>query len=324
MGAVLVYEDRIIGEGFHAYAGGAHAEVNAVASVKNPELIKKATLYVSLEPCNHFGKTPPCTDWVLKHKIPNVVIGCLDPNPKVAGSGVEKLRANGVHVEIAQDSSPFQELNAVFFVNQLEKRPYIILKWAETADGFIAPLPAAPFSITGTEAQIFSHTLRAKHHAIMVGKNTAAIDNPSLTNRRFYGNSPIRIVWDKKLSLSPDLQIFNAESPTIILNARQSQKTNTLHYFQPPEEAWKSVKIMSETLYQSAGICSIIVEGGTFLLSQFLAESFFDEIYRFVGKPHLYQGIPAPKITENLFCTEERIGEDKLYRYSKKGECRVK
>lgn len=317
VGALIVHNDRIIGEGFHEYAGGPHAEVNAVAAVKEKHLLPESVIYVSLEPCNHYGKTPPCTGLILNHKIPKVVVGCVDPNPLVGGKGIEFLQKNGVQVEIAKNQLPFQEINAPFFINQREKRPYIVLKWAESADGFIAPLPPAPFPITGLEAQVFSHSLRAKHHAIMIGRKTAEIDNPSLTNRHFYGRSPIRIVWDKKLKLPTGLKLFQDGLPTLVLNAIQEKKVDSVQFFVPPSEAWTDIKQMSEVLFQSLGICSIVVEGGTNLLSQFLDCGFYDEIYRFVGKVHLFQGVSAPKITTPLPFSGFSLGEDRAFRYYK-------
>jgi diaminohydroxyphosphoribosylaminopyrimidine deaminase / 5-amino-6-(5-phosphoribosylamino)uracil reductase len=299
VGAVLVHKDRIIGEGLHEYAGGPHAEVNAVNNVQNPALIAAATLYVSLEPCNHFGKTPPCTDLILAQKIKKVVVGCLDPNPKVAGMGVKKLRENGVEVTVYEHPQVFQELNKIFFVNQLEKRAYIVLKWAESKDGFISPLPAQAFPITGREAQYFVHRLRSEHHAIMVGTNTALIDNPALSNRYFYGQSPIRIVWDKNLRLPLFLQLFTDKNPTIILNNQKDTQEESLRFFQPKNtDAWHDMHILCQELYQELGICSILVEGGTNLLQQFIAAKCYDEVYQLVGNTYLGEGIAAPTFTE--------------------------
>jgi diaminohydroxyphosphoribosylaminopyrimidine deaminase/5-amino-6-(5-phosphoribosylamino)uracil reductase len=217
VGAVVVYDGKIIGEGYHQQAGGAHAEVHAIDAVRDKGLLPFSTLYVSLEPCNHHGKTPPCTDYILHHKIPKVVIGISDSNPMVAGTGIARLRAAGVEVIEHSITEPFWALNEIFFTNQSEQRPYIHLKWAESRDGFIAPLPAATFPITGMAANMLSHQLRAHHHAIMVGTNTAAIDNPRLDVRYAYGKSPLRIVWDTKGRLPRSLHLFQDGKPTLVI-----------------------------------------------------------------------------------------------------------
>lgn len=317
VGAVLVYENRIIGEGFHEFSGGPHAEVNAVNNTKDKHLIEKATLYVSLEPCNHFGKTPPCTDLILQNKIPKVVVGCLDPNPQVAGKGVAKLRANGVEVIVSEYAAEFQAINKIFFVNQLEKRPYIVLKWAESKDGFISPLPPQPFPITGQETQYFVHRLRSEHHAIMIGTNTALIDNPSLNNRYFYGKAPIRIVWDKNLRLPPHLQLFTDNQPTIILNNQKNEKQGNLHFFKPEnEKAWQDIPLMMQILFEELGICSILVEGGTNLLQQFINANYYDEVYQFMGDCYLKEGVAAP-IFRGINGIEIILGQDSLRHFTK-------
>lgn len=295
VGAVIVYEGKIIGEGYHEYAGGPHAEVNAVASVKNKSLLPYSTIYVSLEPCNHFGKTPPCVNLILEHKIPKVVVGCLDPNPQVAGKGVARLRENGVTVHVADNTADFQAINKVFFCNQIEKRPYIVLKWAESQDGFIAPFPPRPYPISDKENSLFVHHLRAKHHAIMIGANTARIDNPQLTVRKVVGKSPIRIVWDKNLQLPQDLHLFTDGNETIVLNLHKNEKIGNVRYYVPSNSlAWENVRVMAKCLFDDLGICSILVEGGQNLLQQFIDAKLYDEVHRFVGKMRFGQGISAP------------------------------
>jgi len=328
VGSIIVYQDRIIGEGYHPYAGGPHGEVSAVQSVKEADrpLLPKSTLYVSLEPCNFFGKTPPCTDLILSNKIPHVVVGCLDPNPKVAGKGVEKLRRHGVKVELAEDPTPFQEINRHFFVNQLYKRPYITLKWAESSDGFIARWDnegnPAPVAITGKRSNLWVHKLRMQHHAIMVGRKTAAIDNPQLSNRHFYGGSPIRIVWDQSLRLPQSLRMFTDNSPTIVLNRMKNEQQGKVRYYQPPTEtAWESLKTMLEYLYQDLGICSIFVEGGRHLLQQFIETEQFDELWHFRGKNALGEGLVAPRFSgdynESFTLQEDKVSvvRKAIYKY---------
>lgn len=297
VGAVIVYEDTIIGEGYHQYAGGPHAEVNAVNAVKNKDLLPFSTIYVSLEPCNHFAKTPPCVNLVLTHKIPKVVVGCLDPNPQVAGKGLARLREHGVEVVLAENPDDFVQINKVFFCNQIEKRPYIVLKWAESNDGFIAPFPPRPYPISDKENSLFVHHLRAAHHAIMIGANTARIDNPQLTVRKVVGRSPIRIVWDKALQLPNDLHLFRDGQETIVLNSLKHEKIGSVNYYIPSNPAaWENVKTMTQCLFQDLGICSILVEGGSYMLQQFLDRKHYDELYRFVGKVNFQKGIAAPHL----------------------------
>lgn len=295
VGAVIVYKNQVIGEGYHEYAGGPHAEVNAINSVKNKSLLPHSTIYVSLEPCNHFGKTPPCVNLILEYKIPKVVVGCLDPNPQVAGKGVARLREQGVEVILAENSADFIALNRIFFCNQIEKRPYIVLKWAESQDGFIAPSPPRPYPISDKVNSLFVHQLRAAHHAIMIGANTARIDNPQLTVRKVVGQSPIRIVWDKNLNLPKHLQLFTDGNKTIILNQVKNAQNGTIHYYIPSNPlAWENMEVMARCLFQDLGICSILVEGGSHLLQQFIDAQLHDEIYRFVGKMNFGKGVAAP------------------------------
>lgn len=280
VGAVIVLNDTIIGEGFHPYSGGPHAEVVAVRNVKDKSLLSSSTLFVSLEPCNHFGKTPPCVDLILEHKIPRVAVGCLDPNPKVAGKGVERLRANGVEVILAEDPLPFVLLNRAFFVNQLYHRPYITLKWAQTTDGFIAGKDEAgngiPIKITDFPSDIVVHKLRANHQAILIGRKTAIADNPSLTTRLYPGENPLRLVFDSTASLPSGLNIFTDGGKTLVLGNA------------------KDLALLMRELYREKGICSILVEGGRAVLQQFLDQGMYDEVYCFEGMAKTGTGIPAP------------------------------
>lgn len=295
VGALIVYENKIIGEGYHEYAGGPHAEVNAVASVKDKSLLAHSTLYVSLEPCNHFGKTPPCVNLILENKIPKVIVGCLDPNPQVAGKGIARLKENGVEVVLAENDKDFIALNAIFFCNQLSKRPYIVLKWAESQDGFIAPYPPQPYPISDKTNELFVHQIRAKHHAIMIGANTARIDNPKLSVRKVVGKSPIRIVWDKHLQLPRHLHLFADGKETIVLNTLKNETIGKVRYYNPTNPlAWENIHTMTMSLWEELGICSILVEGGSNLLQQFIDAKLHHEVYRFVGNMHFGNGIEAP------------------------------
>lgn len=312
VGAVIVHNGTIIGEGFHPYSGGPHAEVVAVRDVKDQTLLPDSTIYVSLEPCNHFGKTPPCVDLILEHKIPRVVVGCLDPNPKVAGKGIERLRTNGVEVELAEDVTPFTFLNRAFFVNQLYHRPYITLKWAQTADGFIAGHDEAgngiPIKITDFPSDVLVHKLRASHQAILVGRKTALSDDPSLTTRYYPGESPLRIVFDRKGTLPRTLKLFTDGNKTMILGA-ETTKTENVAYYSPTQ--WTNLSLLLEELYSEKGICSILVEGGREILQQFIDQGVYDEIICFEGHKKIHAGIPAPTLASSFSFDSTRFsGQD--------------
>lgn len=322
VGSVIVHNDIIIGEGYHEYCGGAHAEVNAVNSVKNKALLPESTIYVSLEPCNHTGKTPPCTDLILQYKIPKVVVGCLDPNPRVAGKGVARLRENGIEVIVNEDIKPFEEINRSFFINQLEKRPYISLKWAESQNGFITGVNTqnepVQTRITQEYAQSFSHFLRTTHQAIMIGTNTARIDNPQLTARKYVGQNPIRLVLDKQLRLPQNLHLFTDKAAeTIVINQLRNEVIENVRYFCPKQlTAWENIADLCQALYEECGICNILVEGGTNLLQQFIDRQRYDAIFRFVSANPLSKGLEAPQMPKHLAWKEEKtFGTDKLYIY---------
>ncbi len=321
VGAVIAHNGRIIGEGFHPFSGGPHGEVSAYQAVSEHHLLPESILYVSLEPCNHFGKTPPCTDLILKTGIPCVVVGCLDPNPKVAGKGITRLRQHGVEVILADDPAPFAALNAPFFINQQQKRPYIVLKWAQSPDGFIAGLDLAgnPHStpITGKETRRKVHQLRAWHHAIMVGRKTADIDNPRLNTRVFYGEDPIRIVFDPLQQLNPDLHLLQDKQATIVLNQQQQSISGNKTYHIPMQ--WVPFPALISSLYTNLGICSILVEGGSHLLQQFLDTNLYDELYVFEGGEELVKGISAPAIPTGLPPGQTLgIGPDQLFHVDRK------
>lgn len=298
VGSVVVHKGRIIGEGFHAYSGGPHAEVNAIQAVRDKHLLKDATIYVSLEPCSHYGKTPPCSDLIIQSGIPRVVIGVQDPNPRVHGGGIARLKAHGIAVEVAPDPAPFMEVNRIFWLNQQKKRSYICLKWAETADGFMAGMTEEgvpfPIRISGSFQQKSVHALRAYHHGILIGTQTAAIDDPSLTNRHYHGRSPIRLVMDKTLRLPKDLRIFTDDLPTWIINEKKSGEDGSLRFIK-----WDfSLKLQQlfEYLWKDFSLSSVLVEGGRRLHDSFLKEGLHDEIKVFRGKHSIGSGLPAPQI----------------------------
>lgn len=321
VGAVIAHNGRIIGEGFHPFSGGPHGEVSAYQAVREHHLLPESTIYVNLEPCNHFGKTPPCTDLILETGIPRVVVGCRDPNPKVAGKGITRLRQHGVEVILADDPTPFAALNAPFFINQQQQRPYIVLKWAQSPDGFIAGFDAAgnPQStpITGVESRRKVHQLRAWHHAIMVGRKTAAIDNPRLNTRAFYGEDPIRIVLDPQQQLNPDLHLLQDEQATIILNQHQQSISGNKTYHIPTQ--WVPFPTLISSLHTDLGICSILVEGGSHLLQQFLTADLYDELFVFEGGNALRKGVSAPAIPPGLSPNQiAGIGPDQLLHVDRK------
>ncbi len=297
VGCVIVHNNSIIGEGFTSPYGGAHAEVNAINSVLNKSLLKQSTLYVTLEPCSHIGKTPPCSDLIIKHHIPKVVIGCQDSNPKVAGEGISKLKASGCDVTVGSLEANCRAHHKRFFTFHEKKRPYIILKWAETKDGFIAPehkLDQKPVWITNTSSRKLVHKWRAEEQAILIGYNTAVQDNPQLTTRDWKGKNPIRIVLDKDEKLGKDLSVYNDEAETLLL------KENTAEGICKSLYAYK--------------INSVIVEGGAKTLQRFVDANLWDEARVFVGPTFFEAGVKAPTISGQLISTQQ-LKDDTLNIY---------
>jgi diaminohydroxyphosphoribosylaminopyrimidine deaminase / 5-amino-6-(5-phosphoribosylamino)uracil reductase len=300
VGSLIVHEGRILAEGFHAYSGGPHAEVNALAAL-NPEhaaLLPRCSIYVSLEPCSHYGKTPPCADLIIERGIGRVVVGCVDPNPQVAGRGLRRLREHGIEVVLAPDPTPYQALNPGFRVNQRERRPFITLKWAESPDGYVAGLDTQgqPHAVhlSGPEADITVHRLRASHQAILIGRRTAEVDNPRLTTRRYPGEHPLRVVIDPDLRLSPTLSLFSDGMPTVVLNRTHQEQRGHVLYYAPGQ--WESMKLLFWELYHHLGLTKILVEGGTQVLQQCLDQGAYDHVLRLRGKRQLKQGIPGPTL----------------------------
>lgn len=277
VGAVLVYNNRIIGEGWHQQYGQAHAEVNCIASVKkaDKELIAASVMYVSLEPCAHFGKTPPCADLIIRYQIPHLVIGCRDPFMEVDGRGIERLKAAGIKVELGILEQECKELNKRFFTFHTKQRPYVILKWAQTADGFMAAGDKGRLFISNEYSNRLVHKWRSEEAAILVGTNTALTDDPELTNRLWPGKSPVRLVVDMNLRLPASLKLFDGRSKTIVFNAvKQEEKKNLLFY--QLEKNKKFILQLVEALYK-LNIQSVLVEGGATLLQSFIDEGIWDE-----------------------------------------------
>ena len=304
VGCVIVHNNKIISEGFTSAYGGNHAEVNAINSVNDKSLLKEATLYVTLEPCSHYGKTPPCSDLIVAYKIPNVVIGCLDDNEKVAGKGVEKLKNSGCNVVVGVLEDQCKQHHKRFFTFHNKKRPYIILKWAETLDGFIAPKTKdelKPVWITNPISRQLVHKWRAEEQAILVGTNTVLQDNPTLTVRDWTGENPTRIVLDEKNILSRDLNVFNNESETIIITEKDIDFSNPV------------ASQINKVLHQN-NINSVIIEGGAQTLQTFIDANLWDEARVFTGNVEFKEGVKAPKLSGKLI-TEQMIDNDTLKFY---------
>jgi diaminohydroxyphosphoribosylaminopyrimidine deaminase/5-amino-6-(5-phosphoribosylamino)uracil reductase len=309
VGSVIVYDGKIIGEGYHKNYGDAHAEVNAIASVKDKNLLSKSTLYVNLEPCSHFGKTPPCAELIIEHKIPKVVIGCVDTFLSVAGKGIQKMKDAGIDVVVGLLESESRELNKRFFTFHEKKRPYIILKWAESKDGYIAPKnQIEPFWMTSTESKKIVHKWRAEEDAILVGRITAEKDNPSLTVREVEGKNPTRIVIDEKLKLNEDLNLFNSESKTIVFNSIKSEK-NKINQFIKIDFNNLMEKMLNE-LYK-LNIQSVIIEGGRTILQSFIDNNSWDEARIFTANRTLINGLKSPNIKGEIIY-KKKIVEDVL------------
>jgi diaminohydroxyphosphoribosylaminopyrimidine deaminase/5-amino-6-(5-phosphoribosylamino)uracil reductase len=312
VGCVIVCNDEIIGEGYHEQYGQAHAEVNAVNSVKNPELLPESTVYVSLEPCVHFGKTPPCADLLIEKKVHKVVIGTLDPFVKVSGKGAEKLREAGIEVETGMLERDCRALNKRFMTFHRKQRPYIILKWAESADGFIGG--SEPVQISGIAAQRRLHQWRSEEDAFMVGTNTLLEDNPHLSTRLWKGKNPVRLTIDMHLkSDGKPLNFFNRSQRTIVFNGLKNETERDVEYVMIRDSSPASI---AGKLFE-LGIQSVVIEGGSKLLGSFIDQNLFDEIRRFRSKTmFLQQGIPAPRID---FVPEktENLVDDELLTYTK-------
>jgi diaminohydroxyphosphoribosylaminopyrimidine deaminase/5-amino-6-(5-phosphoribosylamino)uracil reductase len=298
VGSVIVCNNKIIGEGWHKKSGEAHAEVNAVNSVKDKSLLKKATIYVSLEPCSHFGKTPPCCDLIIENEIPNVVIGTVDPNIKVAGNGIKKLIEAGKKVTVGILEAECMELNKRFFTFHQKKRPYVILKWAESQDGFIAPLSKSeqkPVWITNEFSRKLVHKWRSEEQAILVGTKTVIDDNPKLDVRDWTGKNPIRIVLDQNNRISKDSHIFDNQVKTIIFSNSLTSINTENTTFEVLDFKQNIAKQILNVLYKHE-IQSVIIEGGSQTLQTFIDENLWDESRVFIGNSSFENGTKAPII----------------------------
>ncbi|MFB9076985.1 bifunctional diaminohydroxyphosphoribosylaminopyrimidine deaminase/5-amino-6-(5-phosphoribosylamino)uracil reductase RibD [Flavobacterium procerum] len=302
VGSVIVYEDRIIGEGWHKKAGEPHAEVNAVNSVKDKSLLKKATIYVSLEPCSHFGKTPPCCDLIIANEIPNVVVGTVDPNEKVAGKGILKLIEVGANVTVGVLEEECNELNKRFFTFHQQKRPYIILKWAESQDGFLSPEKASdqerkPIWITNPFSRQLVHKWRTEEQAILVGTQTVVDDNPKLNARDWSGNNPVRVVIDQNNRIAQNSFVFDNSVKTIVFVGENIKSSTDNTQFEIIDFSKNIIPQILDVLYQNQ-IQSIIIEGGRLALQSFIDDNLWDEARIFIGKTSFEKGTKAPIISK--------------------------
>ena len=313
VGCVIVYENKIIGEGSHQAYGDKHAEVNAINSVSDKNILKDSTLYVNLEPCNHYGKTPPCTDIILKYKIKNVVIGSSDPNKMVEGGGIERLEANGCNVTYGVLENECNHLNKRFFTYHKQKRPYVILKWAESNDGFISPIKSERevYWISGDKSKKLSHRWRSEEHSILVGVQTIIDDDPMLTTRLVDGKNPIRIILDPNCRIPLNSKVFSKDSKTIILSKTENnsieKNIRIINY--------DKMEFILRSLYDLK-LQSVIIEGGAKTIKNFLDHDSWDSIRIFKSNQNLKNGIKSPKIDISEF-EKTIIGDDTLYEFER-------
>ncbi|MDG2194224.1 MAG: bifunctional diaminohydroxyphosphoribosylaminopyrimidine deaminase/5-amino-6-(5-phosphoribosylamino)uracil reductase RibD [Polaribacter sp.] len=326
VGAVIVLNDKIIGEGYTSPYGGNHAEVNAINSVEEVSLLHAATLYVTLEPCAHFGKTPPCADLIVKHQLKHVVIGCVDSNSLVAGKGIERLRKGGCEVTVGVLEKECLEHHRRFFTVQDKKRPYILLKWAETKDGYIAPLYPKldlesddnemlnqvqykePVWISNLYSQQLVHKWRSEEQAILVGTNTIIADNPKLNVRSWKGHDPVRVVLDKKLRIPVNANVFDGTVKTLILT-EQKKKTQIIGLVFEVIDFSKNVAEQICEVLQKQNIQSVLVEGGTQTLQTFIDANLWDEARVFIGSSEFGEGVGAPCFSGKLISENNYHGD---------------
>lgn len=315
VGAVIVHNETIIGEGYHIRCGEAHAEVNAIQSVKDKRLLKEATIYVSLEPCSHYGKTPPCSDLIIEKGIPKVVIGCMDPFSLVAGRGIEKLRHAGIDVTVGVLEKECQQLIRRFVTFNTLHRPFITLKWAESADGFIdrERTDGQPYIFSSPLTGMIVHKRRAEHDAILVGRKTALLDNPTLTVRNWTGKNPIRLVIDKDLTLPKYLSLFDGKTPTFVFTQKQQVPIKTGVTYFTLDFTQNILPQIMEILYQQK-IQSLLIEGGSQLIQSFIDHELWDEAYIEKSDAYLYDGVASPRFPPTQhFLTERKMGVEFKY-----------
>jgi len=301
VGSVIVHNEKIIGEGFHKKAGEAHAEINAINSVENSSLLSEATIYVSLEPCSHFGKTPPCANRIVEIGFKKVVIGAMDSHEKVNGKGKQLIENAGIEVVSGILEKECKLLNKRFFTFHEKKRPYLILKWAQSADGYMDQ-NFRPFQIGNLLTKQFVHQLRSEEHAILVGTQTAMNDNPSLTTREVTGRNPVRILIDFDLKVPIDFNIYNRQAKTLVFNAIKETDEENIHFIKIEKENFLS-NLMQE-LYKHQ-IQSVIIEGGSFTLQEFINKNLWDEALIIKNENLILEnGTQAPVFNYESYKTE--------------------
>ncbi|MGM1056818.1 MAG: bifunctional diaminohydroxyphosphoribosylaminopyrimidine deaminase/5-amino-6-(5-phosphoribosylamino)uracil reductase RibD [Bacteroidota bacterium] len=323
VGSVLTYQNKIIGEGWHRKAGEPHAEVNAIGAVKDPSLLKKSTIYVSLEPCSHYGKTPPCSDLIIASGIKKVVIGIVDPFAKVRGRGIKKLLDAGCEVSVGILEDECRELNKRFFTFHEKKRPYIILKWALTENNFIAPSSKeerVPVWITNKYSRQIVHKWRSEEQAILVGTNTAIADNPKLNTRLWEGSNPVRILIDQNLRTPIGSALLDRSVKTIVITSQASKNSFTPPEIGKNELILEAIDFNKEIASQIADVLythdlqSVIIEGGGKTLQTFINAGLWDEARIFTGEALFPEGVKAPDFKGKL-AREQNLGSDKLKIY---------
>jgi len=301
VGAVIVHKGIVIGEGFHRRVGEPHAEVNAIASVRNESLLRESTLYVNLEPCSHYGKTPPCAELIIRKQIPRVIIGCLDPFPEVSGRGVRMLLKAGIEVVTGIMETEARELNKAFITFQEKGRPYIILKWAQSADGFIDQnrddYSVPPIVLSSPESRRQIHKLRSEVASIMVGTRTALLDNPSLSVRHWSGASPVRLTIDRHLCIPSHYHLLDRTIPTVVFTSREVQNSENVTYI--PLNPDQSTLLQILHYLKEEKLNSLLVEGGSCLLQSFLTEGLWDEARVEIVTRYLNKGVKAPDISQS-------------------------
>ena len=316
VGSVIVHNGRIIGEGYHHQCGGPHAEVEAVRSVKERHLLPEATLYVNLEPCAHHGRTPPCSDMIVRERIKRVVVGCIDSFSEVAGKGIERMQKAGVEVLVGVLEKESRWLNRRFFTYHEQKRPYVILKWAQTRDGFIdalrSPNNVHAAWITNEISRSLVHKWRTEEQSVMVGTRTAELDNPQLNIRAWHGQSPMRITIDRDLSLSPRLHLFDGSQPTVVFTEKVKASKPGLEFVQVDFSSGLLAQIMTALYLRE--VLSVVVEGGEIMLSSFIEADLWDEALVFRGDKFFVEGTPAPKLVQKPV-EKLHLKESSLYYY---------
>jgi diaminohydroxyphosphoribosylaminopyrimidine deaminase/5-amino-6-(5-phosphoribosylamino)uracil reductase len=308
VGCVITHDEKIIGEGWHRHYGEAHAEVNAINAVADKELLSGSSVYVNLEPCSHFGKTPPCADALIQHRVRRVIIANTDPNPRVAGNGLKKLREAGIEITLGVMKKEGREVNKRFFTFHELGRPYIVLKWAQTADGFMARSNYESRWISNEFSRQLVHKWRTEEAAVLVGTKTAAHDNPLLTTREWTGHRPLRIVIDRFLRLSDRLNLFDRSTPTICFNVLKHEEHENLTLIRLSEQHF--LEEMLKALHD-ANVQSVMVEGGSQTLSLFLEGGWWDEARVFTSPRSFEGGIKPPQVRGKLNC-REMVSTDRL------------